>query len=673
MPRFRDTQMGSKPTDFPRVVDPKNVLRTVDEANLKALNLAREKGIETTFDRFVAQQPQCGFGYKGICCRICIAGPCRVKADDGPGSRGICGANAYTIVARNIVRLIAGGASSHSDHGRHIATVLKNVAKGHAKDYQVADPDKLVRIAKRIGLDVEGKDTLTLAGEVAQVALDDYSKHDDEPTVFLSSTITEGRRQKFDETNIYPRAIDREVVSILAGTTMGMDADPVNIIFQGLRTALADYTGMQLSTDLSDVLFGTPKPTVTESNLGTLDPKQVNIAVHGHNPLLSMMVVEAARELKDEAVAAGATGINLVGICCTGNEMLMRAGVKLASNTASQELVLMTGVVDSIVVDVQCIMPSLPTVCNCFHTKMFTTNWIAKIPGAEHLPFNEDTAKEDAKKLVREAIKAFKLRDPQKVVDFGVKNQLVAGFSLEAMYELFGAINSDAPVKVLTDAILAGEIKGVCLFAGCNNLKSFQDMSHLAIVKELAKNDVFLVATGCSAGAFGKAGLLTSAAVDAYAGPGLKAFIKRLEEANTGKLAAGLPLIFHMGACVDNTRAANLCTDMANQLGVDIPKVPFVASAPEAMHEKAVAIGSWAVAMGLPTHVGAMPPIEGSELVYGITTQIASDVFGGYFIFEMDDMEASKKLLAALDYRTWKLGIHHQTVEKFNTSLHQGY
>lgn len=665
--------MGSKPSGAPRVVEPKNVVRMVDEAGIGALNRARELGICTAFDRFVAQQPQCGFGYKGICCRICIAGPCRIKAGDGPGSRGICGATAYTIVARYIARLIAGGAASHSDHGRHLAYVLSKVAAGNLADYQVTDPAKLVWLAGRLGLDPTGKDHLTLAAEVARTALNDFSKHDEEPCLFLDSTITAARRRKFDQTNIYPRAIDREVVNVLAGTTMGMDADPVNIIFQGLRTALADYTGMQISTDLSDVLFGTPQPVVSEANLGVLDPQQVNIAVHGHNPLVSLMLVEAARKLKTEAVAVGASGINLVGICCTGNEMLMRAGVKMAANVASQELVLMTGVVDAMVVDVQCIMSSLPVICNCFHTKMFTTNWVAKIPGAEHMAFNEATAQADAEHMIREAIHAFKNRDREKVTLFEIKNQVVAGFSLEALYGLFGAIDPETPVKVLTDAILAGKIKGVCLFAGCNNLKSFQDASHLGIVKELAKNDVFLVATGCSAGAFAKAGLLNAAAVEAYAGPGLKAFLKELEIANQGKLEAGLPLIFHMGSCVDNVRAMNLCTDMANQLGVDVPKVPFVASAPEAMHEKAVAIGSWGVAMGLPVHVGAMPPIEGSELVYGLTTQIAADVFGGHFIFEMDDQVASEKLLAALEYRTWKLGVHHQMKEKYATALYQGY
>lgn len=672
MPRFRDPDCTARPSDAPRAVEPKNRERTVDPAALEMLKVAEEKGVITAFDRAVAQQPQCQFGYKGICCRICIQGPCRIKAGEGPGSRGMCGATADTIVARNVVRLMAGGASSHSDHGRHIARTLLHVAEGEAPDYKISDPDKLIAVAKRVGIATEGKSEMEITKELAIVALEDYGRYGDETCTFLSTTITEGRKEKFKATNIAPVAIDRAVVQLLAQTAMGVDADPVNIIFGGLKSALADFTGMHIATDISDILFGTPKPLVSEANLGTIDAEKVNIAVHGHNPLVSEMVVAAAHELEQEAIKAGAKGINIVGICCTGNELLMRKGVYLATNQAAQELAIMTGALDAMVLDIQCMMPSVTTAAECFHTKIITTNEIAKFPGAAHLPFNETTAMKDAKEVVKVAIDSYTKRDMSKVNIPQYKSKLVAGFSFEALVDLFNNINPDRPVSVLTDAIKSGEIKGVCLMAGCNNLKAPQDKNHLAIMKELAANDVFLVATGCSAGAAAKAGLMDPAAVEEYAGPGLKAFIKRLEEAN--KLATGgLPLVFHMGSCVDNTRAADLATAMANELGVDVPKVPFVASAPEATHEKAVSIGSWAVAMGLPTHVGTMPPVEGSDLVYGVATQIAHDVFGGHFILEMDPAVAAKKLLNALEYRTWKLGVHLAAAEKYETSLAQGY
>lgn len=645
--------------------------RTCDPAAAEVLTRCRECGTETAFDRYLQQTPQCAFGLAGLCCRVCIQGPCRINPKRPGEQRGICGATDYTIVARNIARMTAGGASCHSNHGRHQAQVLLHVAEGKAGDYTVADPAKLRRVAKRIGLEVEGKPDAELAREVALAALEDFGRQTDEPCTFLSTTITDGRKAKFAHCGIAPSSIDRQVVEVMNQTAMGMDADPVNIVFGALKTALADYTGMHLATDISDILFGTPGPIVSKANLGVIDPEYVNIATHGHNPTMSSLVVDAARLLTDEAKAVGAKGVNVVGICCTGNELLMRQGVYIAANQASQELAVLTGALDGLIVDVQCIAPALGPLTKCYHTKLMCTSPIAKLPGSHYFDFREETALETAKAMVRLAITAFKEREQSKIDVPGYQNEVVAGFSLEALLDIFGKVNPASPVRVLTEAIEKGELRGVCLFAGCNNAKQIQDLGHTEVAKELARNNVLLLATGCGAVAFAKHGFMHPSAVDKYAGDGLKAFLKRLEAASGTR--PGLPLIFHMGSCIDNTRAADLWTLMAKDWGVDVPKVPFVASAPEAMHEKAVAIGSWAVAMGIPTHVGVMPHIEGSQLVYGVATQIAHDVYGGYFIFETDPAEGAKKLLEALDYRVWKLRIHKQTAEKFGTALAAGY
>jgi carbon-monoxide dehydrogenase catalytic subunit len=273
---------------------------------------------------------------------------------------------------------------------------------------------------------------------------------------------------------------------------------------------------------------------------------------------------------------------------------------------------------------------------------------------------------DDAKKIIRLAIAQYGKRDQNKVNITNIKKQVVGGFSYEALMDLFGKVNPDSPISLLTDAIEAGEIKGVCTFAGCNNQKAIHDRAALTIASELAKKDVFLLSTGCAAGAFAKAGFLSSEGVEKYAGPGLKAFIKRLEEKSD--LGVGLPLVYHMGSCVDNTRVANLWRDMAKNMDIPIPKLPFVASAPEATSEKAVAIGSWVLSMGIPVHVGIMPPLEGSELVYGITTKIARDVFGGYFIFETDPEKAAEKIYERIEKRAWKLKIHKQTAEKYDST-----
>jgi len=332
----------------------------------------------------------------------------------------------------------------------------------------------------------------------------------------------------------------------------------------------------------------------------------------------------------------------------------------------------LTGALDAMVVDIQCIYPAVQTLAECYHTKVVTTEAIMKIPNAQHVAFNTATALDDAKKIIAIAIKAFKNRDPKKVNIPSEKHSLVAGFSVEALTEIFSKVNPDRPISVLTDAVLSGQLKGVVLMAGCNNLRRPQDEGHIAVLKELVKNDVFVVSTGCSSGAYAKFGLMSPLAVEEYAGEGLKSFFKMLEAANP-QLSTGLPLVFHCGSCVDNSRGMDLAIAMANELGVDTPHVPFAASAPEAMHEKAVAIGSWCVTMGLPCHVGSMPPVEGSDLVYGVTTQIAHDVFGGNFILEVDPVLGAKKILDALEYRTWKLNVHRKAAEKFETSLAQGW
>jgi len=671
MPRFRDLEHTCRPSAAPRVPDPKNLKRTIDPAALEMLDVAKERGIITAFDRVVAQQPQCQYGYRGLCCHVCLQGPCRIKAEDGPASKGVCGASVWTIVARRVGVQLLTGCASHAEHAHVLCETLLKATEGHAPNYGVKDPDKLRRLAARIGIAVDGKGDMELAREVAEAALNEYRRLTGEGwSTWVTTTVTEGRKERFLSHDIMPRGIYNDISHLVTEAHMGMDNDPVNIIFNALRVALADYVGMHIGTDISDVMFGTPRPIVSEANMGVLDAEKVNIALYGHNPVLSEIICDAARELEAEAQAAGAKGINLVGICCTGNEVLMRRGIPLVTSYASSELAILTGALDAMVVDVQCIMPSIRTVAECFHTRIITTSPIAKIPGSYHIDYQSERALEDAKTAVRLAIEAFKERDPARVRIPNVKFKTVAGWSLEALYELFASVNAEKPVKVLTDAILSGQLKGVTLFAGCNNLRLFQDRNHTEIIKEMLRNDVFVIGTGCAMQACAKHGLLSPDAME-HCGPGLRSFLENL--ASKANLAVPLAPVFHMGSCVDNTRCSDLLMDMAKELGVDTPKVPFVASAPEAMSGKAVAIGSWFVAMGVPVHVGTMPPLEGSDLIYSIVTQIASDVFGGYFIFEGDPQVAARKILNALEYRTWKLGVHRMAAERYEAALCQNW
>ncbi|HHX88028.1 MAG TPA: anaerobic carbon-monoxide dehydrogenase catalytic subunit, partial [Firmicutes bacterium] len=552
--------------------------RTVDPAALEVLDLSGGQ-VETAYDRFVNMQPQCNFGRTGVCCRICLQGPCRITKKS---SKGVCGAHGYTIVARNLIRAIAGGCGAHADHGRHIIYTMSEMLKGHAPDYSFEDPEKLHRVAQRLGLTIEGKSDPELAGEVLQLAIDDFTRLTDEPCRWLESTVVEGRMKKFADCNILPRSVQTAISETMGQTHMGVDADPVNLVFQGLKNALADYIAMYIATDLSDIIFGTPRPVSSEANLAVLDPGMVNIAVHGHNPLLSEMIVRAAREMKKEAEAAGARGIKCAGICCTGNEVLMRQGVPVLTNFLSQELPIMTGALDAMVVDVQCIMPGIRAVAECFHTRIITTMSHSKIPGSYHVEFIEEKAMDKAREVIRLAIKAFKERDASRVNIPQVKHKVTAGFSLEALLDIFAAVNPENPIQVLTDAIDSGQLRGVALLAGCNSLRVTHDLSHSTVIKELAKSNVFMVATGCSAGSAAKLGLMNEEAVDEYAGDGLKSFIHTLNQANSDRFGAKsgeasqvtegnpgnpgnagcfrLPLVFHMGSCVDNSRAYALNT-----------------------------------------------------------------------------------------------------------------
>ena len=630
--------------------------RSISPDSILLLKTAQANGVTTAWDRYEAQLPQCGFGETGLCCRHCLQGPCRIDPFGATGPKyGICGASADVIVARGLARSIAGGTSSHSAHAKHLAHTMLKYSRGEAPDYSIKDQEKFNAVLARVGIQRDGKSDQELAGELAHLALDEFSERE-EPPVWLKTTITPARMEKLTQFGLIPPGLDSAVAEVMHRTTNGVDADAVNILLGGIKCAIGDYTGMYLATDLSDILFGTPAPVMARANLGTLKENAVNVAVHGHNPVLSEVIVAQAELLRQEAVEAGAKeGINLVGICCTGHEVMMRHGIPTATNSLSQELAILTGALDAAVVDYQCIMPSLPTVASQYHTEIITTMPIAKITGARHIEFDEKTAGANAQEILRLAIQAFKKRDPAKINIPPVVNDAMAGMSAESIVKVLALVNPDDPLKPLIDNIVNGNILGVCLFAGCNDVKITQDKTFVELVKALVAENVLILCTGCAAGSFARHGLLTPDATEKYAGPGLKAVLTALGQA--AGLGGPLPMALHTGSCVDNTRAAAIATAIANKLGVDVSQLPVVATAPEAAMEKAVSIGTWAVAMGLPTHVGVVPPVTGSPLVMQVLTQTAKELLGGYFIVEPDPQAAAVKLVAALKERRAGLGI----------------
>lgn len=628
-----------------------------DRATLEMIDRAADQGVSLAWDRYQRQLPQCGFGETGLCCRHCMQGPCRIDPFGNGPDQGVCGATADTMAARGLVRAIAGGTASHAGHAKHMAHTLLESARGEAPDYPVRDEAKLRAVATRLGLEVAGRKQNDIAREVAETALAEFSEKET-PLAWAATTVTRGRVDAYAKLGVVPNGIDSQISEMMHRTTYGVDADPVNLLLGGIKCALADYSACHLATDLADILFGTPQPLVSKASLGVLKKNAVNIALHGHNALLSDMVVQVAAEpeLIEEARAAGAEeGLNLVGICCTGNEVMLRHKIPLATSSISQETAIVTGAVDGMVVDYQCIMPSLAGVAECFHTRVMTTMPIARMPGALHIEFEEKNARETARQVIREAIAAFKRRDPARVAIPAATTSAMVGFSAEAIIAALSLLDREDPLKPLIDNITSGNIYGICLFAGCNSVKITQDANFVEMLKILAGSNVLVLATGCASGSYARQGFMTPEATGQHAGEGLRGVLTAIGQA--AGLGGPLPPVLHMGSCVDNARAADVAVAVANRLGVDLDKLPVVASAPEPVTEKAVAIGTWAVAAGLPTHLGQMPPVAGSRTVTSILTSTVRDLVGGYFIVEPDPAKAARALLTAIRERRQGLGL----------------
>ncbi|MEM0495336.1 MAG: anaerobic carbon-monoxide dehydrogenase catalytic subunit [Thermofilum sp.] len=616
---------------------------TINPAAAELIEKAEREGVETAWHRHLEQQPQCGFGLLGICCRNCMLGPCRIDPFGYGPARGVCGADADTIVARNIVRMIAAGAASHSDHARDILHVFELVGEGKTAAYKVTDPEKLRAVASALGIPVEGRSDQEIVRDLAHVLAHEFGKPGEEPLKLLLALAPKRRKELWSKLGVMPRAIDREVNECMHRTHMGVDADPVNLLLHGVRTSLADgWSGSMMATFLSDILFGTPKPVKFAANLGVLREDAVNIIVHGHNPILSMKIAEVAlsQEMQELAKKYGANGVNVAGICCTGNEVLMRLGVPAIGNLLLQELAIITGAVEAMVVDYQCVMPALASLAECYHTKLITTEPKAKIPGAVHIEFDPAKADEIAKRIVKLAIENYPNRKKERVHIPKEKMEAVAGFSVEAILKALGG-----SLEPLLNALKDGTIKGIVGIVGCNNPKVKQNYGHITLTEKLIANDILVVGTGCWAMAAAAHGLLKPEAAE-KAGPGLRKICEAL----------GIPPALHMGSCVDCSRILIALTAMAEALGVDISDLPVAGSAPEWYSEKAVAIGTYFVATGVFVHLGVVPPVLGSKKVTKLLTEDIEGVFGGKFYVEPDPVKAADTIIKVIMEKRKKLG-----------------
>jgi len=635
--------------------------QSVDPAAQEMLIRAEELKIETAFTR-ADSMTACNIGGAGMCCKQCGMGPCRLTKD---GQVGVCGATIDTIQARNFIRSVAAGSAAHSDHGRDMAFTLKAVAMGETEGYRIRDVAKLRMIASKYGISVDGRAPEEIANDLADLYIAQFGQQRGEvvPTIRAPKK----RLKIWRDNGVVPRGIDREVVEALHRTHIGDDQNAEHILQHAIRTGLADgWGGSMIATDVSDILFGTPAPILGQANLGVLKDDMVNVIVHGHEPTLSQMIVAASQdpEIIEYAKKAGAKGVSLSGICCTANEILIRQGIPAAGNFLHQELAIITGAVEAMVVDVQCVMQALVDLASRFHTKVITTSPKVKITGATHIEFDEHKALTIAKTILKVAIDNYKNRGKTQIPQ--VIEDLIPGFSHEYINYMLGGTYR-ASFRPLNDAIISGRIRGVAAIVGCNNPRSSQDYLHNYVTKALLKQDVLIVQTGCGALASAKLGLMLGEAGLSEVGPGLREICETV----------GIPPVLHMGSCVDNTRILTVLTQMVEEggLGDDIDKIPAVGLAPEWMSEKALAIATYCVASGAYVIFGGSSPISGmpdrvsdSDKVLHYISSGWEEIYGGKLEFISDPDEMIKASLAHIDAKRAALGIAEYDASRFGKS-----
>lgn len=616
------------------------------EATIQMLKKAASDGMETAFSRAADMKP-CPIGAESACCKHCFMGPCRLNPKDPYSKTGVCGATIDTIASRNFARMVASGAAAHTDHGMAMLDIFREVLNGKIKGYQITDRDKLRKVAASIGIEVEDRGDLEIARDLYKELERTYTQVEGE--IPFAKRVPPKTLDTWRKAGIVPRGAMREIMELMHRTHMGVDQDYRNVVAQCSRTALADgWGGSMVATEISDILFGTPRPRVAGVNMGFLKEDHVNIIVHGHEPLLFEAMIVSVNDPAnvDKARQAGAKGIQLLGMCCSGAEVLGRHGIPHAGSFLSTEPVIATGAVDAMAVDVQCIMQALPRMAECYGTKFFTTNPRAKIEGAAHIEFHELNPEKCTDKIVAMAIERFKNRSARVVIpqrrDWGVH-----GFSHEYVNYMLGG-TFRASYTPLNENIINGRIRGVAGVVGCTNPRVKQDYVHVELVKELIRQNVLVVQTGCSQIALAKAGLMKPDAA-VLAGDGLQEVCETV----------GIPPVLSLGSCVDNSRILIACAEMVRMggLGDSIADLPVAGAAPEYMSEKAISIGHYFVASGVYTVFGVtFPAIEGTrfhELLFGGLEQEGFGKWG----FAADPLEMAQLMIEHIDKKRAALGI----------------
>lgn len=606
-----------------------------------------EEGIDTLLDRFETQQPQCGYGLRGVCCRMCQWGPCRIS-ERSP--LGVCGRSMELIVAANMLRAVAAGTSAQTMHAHEMILTLRAVARGEIS-LSVQGAERLRQVGQVLCVAMPWTPAAEVAEKVAQAMLDDLGRMaDGKMRTFGFSPIE--RRRAWEQLELMPRSAAFEVLEAMHMTTLGACSDWKAMIHQALRTGLAyAYSGLVTSSVLSDILFGIPEPAVAEINYGILKPDHVNILVHGHSAVMLEKLLEkiASEEIQAFAREKGAAGIVVGGMCCTGHESLARHGVPTVTGAMGQELAIGTGAVDAVVVDMQCVLTGMQSVAECFGTEIVTTCRSNRIPGATHIPFDPEhpaTLDEDAERIARLAIETFASRDRSKIHIPQHTTKVMSGFTSETAMNAFGG-----PKKLLA-LLREGKIRGVVGMVGCSTPKSAYESGHVEVARELIAQGVLVLTSGCSAHALMSAGLCAIDAAE-QAAPGLRAACEE----------AGVPPVLVMGSCADNARIITIFATLAHQAEEPLPRMPLAVCGPELSNEKTMGQVFAVLAHGIPVGVGMTPQmpiastsasgdLDGSDpLSAFLCGSGLAEMVGSRLIIEPEPEKLASALLAELDSR----------------------
>jgi carbon-monoxide dehydrogenase catalytic subunit len=620
---------------------------TICPSTQQMLRRAERDGVEIAFHRADSMKA-CPIGADSACCKHCSMGPCRLNAKDPYSKVGVCGATIDTIQARNFARMVVSGAAAHTDHGMSMLDVFREVVRGHIKDFKIKDTDKLISVAESIGIETQDRDIKEIATELYEELEKTYTGIEGE--IPFMKRVPEKTLETWRKLGIVPRGAMRELMEMMHRTHIGVDQEYKNIAKHFSRTALSDgWGGSMVATEVSDILFGTPSPLSVEVDMGVLKEDHVNVIINGHEPNFfeSMIVSVQDPALIQAAKDAGAKGIVLAGMCCSGAEVLSRHAIPHAGNFMSTEAVIITGAVDAMAVDVQCIKQGLATVCDCYGTKLFTTNPRAHIEGVEHIEFVEHEPRKCTDEVVIRAITRFKNRQkPVEIPRF--KHTGIHGFSHEYINYMLGG-TFRASYKPLNDNIINGRIRGVAGVVGCTNPRVQHDKIHLEVVKELIKNDILVLQTGCSQITLAKNGLYTPEAAH-LAGPGLQEVCETV----------GMPPVLGLGSCVDNSRILVAASEMVKTggLGSSIADLPAAGSAPEWMSEKAISIGQYFVASGVYTVFGATFPTTDNTKFQKLLFEGLEEWGLGKWDFAVDPIEHAHKMIAHIEKKRDALGIN---------------